>query len=437
MSFKKAIMSTAAAALIVTAANATMNVEGTGQYLVFPKYYALSSAGGWQTDLRVVNTNETAAVIAKVVIRAQEDSVELLDFPIYLSPGDIWVGKLYQETDGKIYFYSEDDSMVNIDGTQVSATAPAKQALFKTTQGGDGTHDATRGYVEIFSAKAIDAKDVNSSWSRFTPLAKKEIFAANAGTLANTFWYLPNGDEIYGQMTIKSSGEGSEKSMTLLASAFSLTGISMLQDLDNAELRGSDTKPSTVWTTTDTNVADQILADTLKDEVYVTHYTPDAGETQIHFTQPMKKVYVDNNLTAGVTDVNHWYHDTNATNKVGMGEYTDWCFYYETMVRDLTEDTYFKVSQDPNYSGGPLGDTPTREKVCHEVQSKDVLENNTEGYSEGWTLYRLYGDDSISNSDFANETVEATQPTPVIPTAMTAVKENGRFITNIYYPAYK
>jgi hypothetical protein len=72
MSFKKAIVSSVAAAALATSAFAgtgttVVAADQTGDYLLFPAYYANSS--GWKTDLRVVNTNTTRSVVAKVVIR--------------------------------------------------------------------------------------------------------------------------------------------------------------------------------------------------------------------------------------------------------------------------------------------------------------------------------------------------------------------------------
>ena len=98
MNLKKVLLSSVAAVTLTSVAamaaanvSTTIGQDGTGDYLVFPMY-AADDNGNWSTNIKVVNTNTTHAVIGKVVFREWKGSVEKVDFPIFLSPGDVWEG---------------------------------------------------------------------------------------------------------------------------------------------------------------------------------------------------------------------------------------------------------------------------------------------------------------------------------------------------------
>ena len=161
MSLKKLIVSTVAAATLVTgaiagdrAAGINVAADKTGDYLLFPTYYANSL--GWKTDLRVVNTDPDNSVIAKVVLREGENSNEKRDFIIYLSPGDVWSGVVSEEN-GKVQIVSTDDSMI-VGGSQYSKPLifPADRDLSlnrlscKPSPDGVIDEDSNNGYIEVF-----------------------------------------------------------------------------------------------------------------------------------------------------------------------------------------------------------------------------------------------------------------------------------------------
>ena len=67
-----------------------VNAEGTGQVLIFPYYNAHA---GYVTNINLVNsTDETKAV--KIRFREGEESNDVLDFNIYMSPNDVWTGSV-------------------------------------------------------------------------------------------------------------------------------------------------------------------------------------------------------------------------------------------------------------------------------------------------------------------------------------------------------
>ncbi|MCX5880564.1 MAG: hypothetical protein NTU74_01735 [Deltaproteobacteria bacterium] len=82
-----------------------------GDVLIFPYFLALD--GGWETKLTVINTDEVNSVVAKVVIRSFKNSEELLDFFIYLTPADVWTGRMMVDTVTKrVVIDSTDDSVL-------------------------------------------------------------------------------------------------------------------------------------------------------------------------------------------------------------------------------------------------------------------------------------------------------------------------------------
>jgi len=84
--------------------------NGKGDVLIFPIYFA---SGGWETKLIVTNTSQTHSVVAKVIIRSKENSQELRDFMLYLSPADVWTGILRYDADwDTTVITSTDDSIL-------------------------------------------------------------------------------------------------------------------------------------------------------------------------------------------------------------------------------------------------------------------------------------------------------------------------------------
>ena len=68
------------------------NPDGTGMVLIYP-YYTVNAVNGsnFNTYISVTNTTSQAKV-TKVRFREGRTSAEVLDFNLYLSPNDVWVG---------------------------------------------------------------------------------------------------------------------------------------------------------------------------------------------------------------------------------------------------------------------------------------------------------------------------------------------------------
>jgi hypothetical protein len=143
---KKFLLSTAlivATTLPALADNAVEAKDGLGDFLIAPFYMA---EGDVCTKIVVENTNTTHSILAKVAIREQLASNEV-DFPIFLSPGDVWSGKLCQGKDGDVYLYSTDDSN---HPKIASLLARGKDITKQSIQAGNTNVDFTKGYIEVY-----------------------------------------------------------------------------------------------------------------------------------------------------------------------------------------------------------------------------------------------------------------------------------------------
>ena len=143
---KKALTASVALALGLgfgTAQAIEVAADNAGQLLLGP-YYAAEAVV--TTDITVVNPDLDRAVKAHITFRSKLNSKEVLDFVIYLSPGDVFRGEL---KDGK--FYSTDDSVkalrqINVGtnpgwanelGAEVSLAAVAKD-------------NSNQGHIEVY-----------------------------------------------------------------------------------------------------------------------------------------------------------------------------------------------------------------------------------------------------------------------------------------------
>jgi hypothetical protein len=125
---KKQTMSLAvASALLVGGSGAFgqmyINERGTGEALLFPYYSAIN---GNDTYIHVVNTTDQVKAVKVRILEAQ-NSVEVLDFNLYLSPRDHWSAAITADANG------EGGAIVTVDN---SCTVPA---LGQPNSGFDGT----------------------------------------------------------------------------------------------------------------------------------------------------------------------------------------------------------------------------------------------------------------------------------------------------------
>jgi len=161
--FKRKALSCAVLAGLGVASSAeavVLNPSNTGQALIFP-YYTVNAAGGnaYNTYISITNTSADAKVL-KVRFREGKTSAEVLDFNLYLSPNDVWVGAIIpdgQGTDNPARLaFSPDLSCT--DPAIPTAGEPFKNFAYLSSPDSlpGTTLDRTReGYVEVFEMASL------------------------------------------------------------------------------------------------------------------------------------------------------------------------------------------------------------------------------------------------------------------------------------------
>jgi hypothetical protein len=163
-SFKRKALTCAVLAglggVATTAEAVYRNPDGTGMVLIYP-YYTVNSVNNnaYNTYISVTNTTSQAKV-TKVRFREGRTSAEVLDFNLYLSPNDVWVGAVGPQGT------AADSPAVLFGNFETSCTypqIPANGEPFKNTAytagidalPGTGLDRTREGYVEIFDMATL------------------------------------------------------------------------------------------------------------------------------------------------------------------------------------------------------------------------------------------------------------------------------------------
>jgi len=88
---------TGLAGMVGSASAVNVNPDGLGEVLLYPVY---SARGGNQTLISLVNTTSSAKAV-KVRFLEAENSLEVLDFNLYLSPFDVWAAAVADQIGGE------------------------------------------------------------------------------------------------------------------------------------------------------------------------------------------------------------------------------------------------------------------------------------------------------------------------------------------------
>lgn len=148
----------ASAAVLTTGSTATALTVlpgGTGHILVVP-YYTVQN--GNATLINLVNTDTSNGKEVKIRFRGAGNSDDVLDFTLYMSPGDVWAAKVYRGDDGKAALVTGDKSCT----MPASVNLAFKTSRLPASMTADQKAAETReGYVEILNMadipKAIQA----------------------------------------------------------------------------------------------------------------------------------------------------------------------------------------------------------------------------------------------------------------------------------------
>jgi hypothetical protein len=130
----------------ITATQVNLAANGVGHYLFAPYF---TTQGDNNTLLSVVNTDTTNGKAVKVRFRGAANSDDVMDFTVFLSPGDVWTASLTQGTDGLTQITTPDNSctLPQIIKNEPFATFRLQQALDADKQ----AEHTREGYVEILN----------------------------------------------------------------------------------------------------------------------------------------------------------------------------------------------------------------------------------------------------------------------------------------------
>lgn len=429
MSFKKVLFSSIAAAAITTSAFAggtltsavTLEKDGTGDYLVFANTFANSS--NWETNLKVVNTNSTNSVVAKVVIRDSRLSHEKLDFLIYLSPNDVWEGTL--KWDGsKVVMTSTDPSTV-FGGIPASATAPHTVPLFdpKSYTRVNGTtvsENNTRTYVEVFGIARSNGTFVSGGAARNLGahgIGKQYIYEAYKNN--SVVWSFVPDDTLYGMAVISADNTNGKLAMTYPAVAFDgVTGNGAPITFTQAVATDTTFQNNLTTGTNDATKLTTIQDELSKVSTYATYYGDTTPDETVLLANFLTKKYLTPNdrddffERRAITDGAAVLFGGALNNAVG----TNWYIKYNTYAWDQEEHT---KTGGTEISGGVIIPDSCEDEVCYLDVTADTP------YGSGYVVY-----------SFTGGVLSDKTSTPYIPQLMTAKKVGGTNVTNIVYPQY-
>jgi hypothetical protein len=133
-----------------------VNSDGLGQVLLYPFY---TSEGGQDTYINVVNTTPNFKAV-KVRILESMNSVEVLDFNLYMSPRDHWSAVITADPSGEGAMIVTADTSCTVPNALSNGTA----IPFRNFQYADDTLDNSlartkEGYVEVIEMGVVDTSN--------------------------------------------------------------------------------------------------------------------------------------------------------------------------------------------------------------------------------------------------------------------------------------
>jgi hypothetical protein len=258
--------------------NVTIADNGIGDVLIAPVFF---SNGGWSSELKLVNNSTIYSTAVKVVFHRRSDSREVLDFFVYLSPGDTWTGLATQN--------------------------PTTGLLQVNTAGDDSTPQAPNGVFSASGAADIGYIVVheNAAWNLGpAPVSKALIVGRFNDDAAKSAIYSENANRAIGQVGTENIISGNLRMLNAAnnaAAALPLVAIANYNNrtpltLGGLTLLGNDQVGNASSSYTDTaSVEAQLWGNNYA-------YTFDAaqGQTLGSVTFPTRNTF-DNSNAHGVT----------------------------------------------------------------------------------------------------------------------------------------
>jgi hypothetical protein len=156
---KKNVLALSIAAMIgglgfAGSASAALSVaeSGSGHMLLVPYYTAQN---GNMTVFHVVNTDTAHGKAMKVRFRGAANSDDVLDFQVFMSPGDVWTAAVTQGSDGVANLVTA-DATCTLPAIAKGVPVPFVQdRLPSAMSAADKANNTREGYVEIFNMADI------------------------------------------------------------------------------------------------------------------------------------------------------------------------------------------------------------------------------------------------------------------------------------------
>ena len=136
----------------------SVNANGDGHILLVP-YYTVQD--GNVTAFNIVNTDSVKGKAVKVRFRGASNSDDVLDFQVFLSPGDVWAAAVTADANGLAQLVTQDNSCTL---PKIALNTPVPFIKDRLTKAGwtdaDKNAQTREGYIEILNMADIDESKV-------------------------------------------------------------------------------------------------------------------------------------------------------------------------------------------------------------------------------------------------------------------------------------
>jgi hypothetical protein len=402
---KKTLVSTAVAALLATSGFAALNpaesTNGTGQMLIAPAFYG---SGNFSTYLKVVNTNVTESVFVRVVVRDVAHSMEV-DFPILLSPGDVWDATISQNANGKTVLTSTDDSTHPDLASQLNAGVVLED--INTRAAGK----FKSGYVEFLPIAQFDegsAKKVEKTTTlknRFTALSNSTLNGVDGSENANRAWVskVVDNNSVAGFVSIINGSTTNPNAMTLPMLA--------LENVNSKVMRGTPMQLG----------QDTVMGEYLREDLngVETNYEREVMDLlkSTTFAVPYR-----NGGQNSMINMTYWNDLATTHNQERRFDY----FVYDMSEnKNQVQSAQFSGQVTQTYSGSTVNELGQRSVA-------DLISAAGASFTDGWIYASNFR--NVYNSASLNGTGNVANAAPTaIATLMEAIKVGDKFSTNWMY----
>lgn len=143
-----------------------LTAGGIGHALITPYYTAQA---GNMTVISLVNTDTARGKAVKVRFRGAANSDDVMDFTVFMSPGDVWNGAVSKNASTGIAQFTTNDNTCTLPGFTKGTPEPFRTGRLPTySTATDLANGTSEGYIEIFNMADIpkvttDTKTLYSS----------------------------------------------------------------------------------------------------------------------------------------------------------------------------------------------------------------------------------------------------------------------------------